>query len=288
MALSVVGIVRGMSHVYASQLESVEIHVRKRDVQGLPLVDGENAEIRLYVNNAIYKGTARATPNLDVIWISPKVYTSTGRRLTLAEVLHDAGIKKNDRVNIDISGQEWVIRKRPMSNEALLSVIDSLPEELASRAELTTQALADIDDANDELQGEKSTTRTALIEARIGQGQFRNDLFGSWQDACAVTSCTTPEVLVASHIKPWRLSSNQERLDPYNGLLLVSTLDRLFDSGLISFNDTGELLVSDHIDPAERNALGIDRPLRLRQIRPEHAKYLKWHRETLFRGEVRE
>src|SRR5690606_37562334 len=92
MSLSVVGIVRGMSHVYANQLESLEIQVRKRDAQGFPFVDGEAVGIRLHINNATYKGTVRATPNLDVIWISPKLYTSNERRITLAEALHDAGI----------------------------------------------------------------------------------------------------------------------------------------------------------------------------------------------------
>lgn len=60
------------------------------------------------------------------------------------------------------------------------------------------------------------TTREAVIQSRIGQGLFRTDLIEFWQ-GCSVTDCKHIELLRASHIKPWRDSSNAERLDTYNG-----------------------------------------------------------------------
>ncbi len=95
----------------------------------------------------------------------------------------------------------------------------------------------------------KETTRKALIDARVGQGKFRQDLNQLWNGACPVTGCSVDAVLRASHIKPWRSSSNKERLDPHNGLLLAAHLDALFDAGLISFADDGSMLVSDQILP---------------------------------------
>jgi len=66
--------------------------------------------------------------------------------------------------------------------------------------------------------GLDGTTRQALIAARVGQGQFRQQVARRWDSTCAVNGCAQQEVLRASHVKPWWASSNQERLDPANGL----------------------------------------------------------------------
>lgn len=126
------------------------------------------------------------------------------------------------------------------------------------------------------------TEHEALIKARIGQGDYRNDLLAYW-GGCAVTSCSVPQLLRASHIKPWRLASAAERLDPFNGLLLTPNLDLAFDHGLISFNDQGQILLSEDLDPDSACALNITPNLRLRQIEPRHRLYLAWHRDYLFR-----
>ncbi len=93
------------------------------------------------------------------------------------------------------------------------------------------------------------TEREVLAKARIGQGKFRAELISKWGkgEVCALTSVGVPEMLIASHIKPWRESSNQERLDPMNGVLLVSHADRLFDKYLMSFeNQSGDLVAVFH------------------------------------------
>lgn len=106
-----------------------------------------------------------------------------------------------------------------------------------------------------------ATTRQQLVDARIGQGPYRRKLEGRWKKRCAVTGCDVPQALRASHIKPWRRSSNAERLDPANGLLLVATLDALFDRHLISFDDKGDMLVSGELNEVQRLALGLPRSL---------------------------
>ena len=87
------------------------------------------------------------------------------------------------------------------------------------------------------LRGE--TSRKAMIDARLGQGRFRADLIERWNGACAVTRCRLRDILKASHIKPWKISNNRERLDPSNGLLLIANIDALFDSGLVTFDNNG-------------------------------------------------
>lgn len=127
-----------------------------------------------------------------------------------------------------------------------------------------------------------TTEREALIKARVGQSFFRVQLLEYWK-GCAVTGCGSSRLLLASHIKPWRAANPTERLDPYNGLLLTPNLDLAFDKGLISFDDQGQILLGQDLDPESAQALNITPELRLRQIEPPHRAYLAWHREHLFR-----
>jgi putative restriction endonuclease len=87
------------------------------------------------------------------------------------------------------------------------------------------------------------TDRKALIVARRGQGLFKQRVM-QIENRCLVTGVNNPVHLVGSHCKPWRDSSNEERLDGENGLLLTPTIDHLFDRGFIGFENSGELIVS--------------------------------------------
>jgi len=96
-----------------------------------------------------------------------------------------------------------------------------------------------------------STARKQLIEARVGQGKSRRDLEINWKGVCAVTGIATGAALRASHIKPWSISNNKEKLDAANGLLLCANIDAMFDRCLISFSDEGAMLVSDQTEENE-------------------------------------
>lgn len=124
------------------------------------------------------------------------------------------------------------------------------------------------------------TEKQQLVKARIGQGAFRESLIGMW-GKCCVTACDCVSILRASHIKPWRDSTNAERLDKFNGLLLSPNLDALFDKGLISFSDSGDMLISKFLSANVRKALGVSSDAKV-HLKSEHAKYLKWHREKVF------
>jgi hypothetical protein len=87
------------------------------------------------------------------------------------------------------------------------------------------------------------TEREALIVARRGQGLFKQRVM-QIEDRCRITGVMNPIHLRASHCKPSRDSSNEERINGENGLLLTPTIDHLFDRGFISFEDSGLLIVS--------------------------------------------
>jgi hypothetical protein len=125
------------------------------------------------------------------------------------------------------------------------------------------------------------TSRASLIQARLGQGVFRAEVLARWDTRCAVTGTSVYEVIRASHLKPWRLSSNEERLDPDNGLPLIATLDALFDRGLISFEDDGSMLVSGRLPRTEHRSMGVPAPLRS-ELNAAQRTYLDFHRKNLF------
>ncbi len=138
-------------------------------------------------------------------------------------------------------------------------------------------------DVESQLATLPKTIREALIEARLGQGRFRQCLISEW-GTCAVTGCEVLGALKASHIKPWRHSSNEERLDPNNGVLLIATLDALFDAGLITFDRKGLLLCSSRLPGRAYGLLGLKPGMRLRKLDKARQRYLEWHRKHVFAG----
>jgi hypothetical protein len=127
-----------------------------------------------------------------------------------------------------------------------------------------------------------ATERTREVRQRIGQDVFRGALMDLWQGRCAVTGIPfPPELLRASHAKPWAKATDAERLDPFNGLLLATHFDAMFDAGLIGFDEQGSLITSPRLDPIVRSYFGIGAGLRLRNVMPGHRPYLAWHRELV-------
>lgn len=121
------------------------------------------------------------------------------------------------------------------------------------------------------------TQREQLVQARVGQGQFRKDVLALWNERCATTNIQHTRLLRASHIKSWSESENSERLDPHNGILLSAHIDAAFDCGLISFKDNGGLCVSKDLSVADQKLLGLD-TLQRPTFTKEAKVYLAHHR----------
>lgn len=141
-------------------------------------------------------------------------------------------------------------------------------------------ALADIDNISSDKTADL-TTKRRLIDARLGQGRFGDQLEERWENACAVTGCKISSVLRASHIKAWRNSSNEERLDPNNGLLLAAHIDALFNSGLVTFRDDGRMIVSEEVPPKDKRILQLGQSLSKKLTNGEK-RFLRHHRESIF------
>ena len=122
---------------------------------------------------------------------------------------------------------------------------------------------------------------------RVGQQIYREALIGYWRGRCCVTGLQVPELLRASHIKPWAAcESDRERLDVCNGLLLAPHLDALFDGGWMSFTDSGEMIISEALTLAARSTLAVSTGMKINGLTPDHCRYLEYHRKTaLRRGE---
>ncbi len=127
------------------------------------------------------------------------------------------------------------------------------------------------------------TEKTAIIKSRIGQGAFRESLIKKYNGRCVITGINHLELLVASHIKPWAASSNQERLSVDNGLLLSATYDKLFDQGLITFDQHGGILLSSRISTENIKLLGLSQGIRFNlQMNKSMEEYLSYHRDVVF------
>ena len=106
-----------------------------------------------------------------------------------------------------------------------------------------------------------------------------------WLKHCAVTGLDQPELLRASHMKPWAdCSDDSERLDPFNGLLLAVHWDAAFDKGLVTFEEDGTARLSEKLSKRACKLLIPDpfSPRRLTHIRAEHQSYLDYHRKKVW------
>lgn len=118
-----------------------------------------------------------------------------------------------------------------------------------------------------------------MVRQRVGQQKFREAMLDYWGGACAVSGIALPDVLRASHAKPWAdCVSDAERLDVFNGFLLTANLDALFDRFLISFDEVGRLLTSPVLAMDDLHRLGVVPNMTLRWLAPDHQRYLTYHR----------
>lgn len=162
------------------------------------------------------------------------------------------------------------------------------PQMLAATAtdeEIPIDAASDILGDLEDLRDLPETERQAIVLSRVGQGIFRKKLVGYWK-GCAVTGADCIPLLRASHIKPWRESTNVERLDAFNGLLLSPNIDAAFDAGYITFDQNGRILLSEqvHGSPAFQLHINAKMKINAKLIRDEHRAYLEYHRSEVFKG----
>jgi len=153
--------------------------------------------------------------------------------------------------------------------------------------EFVTGSDSEIEDAAEEeaIRGRTDigpTTKQQLINSRRGQGIFKANVRLN-ESRCRATGISDPRFLIASHIKPWSKCDDAEKLDGCNGLLLSPHVDRLFDRGLIGFEDSGEVLISKHMPPEVLKRWGLAEAVNVGAFKSEQCIYLEYHRQYVFR-----
>lgn len=125
------------------------------------------------------------------------------------------------------------------------------------------------------------TERKGLVTSRVGQGYYRQEIIKKWDGRCSLTGSGLKEILISSHIKGWSECNDTERLDPENGILLSPNVDSLFDKHLISFDDEGNMLISNNLSLEELTILGLNDKMKI-SVTDGMKIYLKYHRNRMY------
>lgn len=169
----------------------------------------------------------------------------------------------------------------PCNEELTIKLLDLISEE--NSTEIRDYKLTPfVDSKQNQLLGiMKETEAEAKRKLRLGQEQFKKTLGQLWNHKCALCDVKILALLRASHAKPWRDCSDEERLNPYNGILLCCNHDALYDRGFISFDEKGKICISKQIPKEEFSVYGISYDSQI-SCYPENIKFLNWHRKYIY------
>lgn len=217
---------------------------------------------------------------VDVLYeLASQPFQPRNHMQILAPLLPD----KHSPIRFDGSGnQVYLCEIGELMAQTLLALCSSrIPEvPVLSLSQLT------FDPAEQEVINSATLTETVkatLVQARRGQGLFRSRVL-TIERKCRVTGVQSEKFLIASHIKPWSKSENDERLDGNNGLFLSPHVDKLFDSGFISFTSKGQMLVSPQLDKDVLDKWSIDPSGTFGSFNKDQAYFLEHHLNNTFRS----
>ena len=126
-----------------------------------------------------------------------------------------------------------------------------------------------------------ATEMEVLSRVRIYQNKYRKSLLKVLKQ-CPITGIMDKRLLVASHIKPWCLSSNEERLDVFNGFILSPLYDKLFDQGLITFTPEKMIRYSSTLSEKTLSIIKVQDDYCENLPVANREKYLAFHNEKIF------
>ena len=127
------------------------------------------------------------------------------------------------------------------------------------------------------------TETEVKTKIRLGQRKFRQGLLRLWDQKCALCEIELPELLRASYSKPWKDSTDVERVDSYNGVLLCCNHHALYENGFIAFDGQGRLHISSQIPEEDYERYGIQSKIKIAR-KEQNKPYFKWHKRHLFKG----
>jgi len=126
------------------------------------------------------------------------------------------------------------------------------------------------------------TIKDQLIKARVGQGRFRMEV-EEIERQCRMTGLDDRKFLIASHIKPWKDSTDFERLDGNNGLLLSPHVDKLFDNGHITFSNEGDIIIPNLRVKEIMHVWKLNTEMNVGSFTDRQKEYLGYHRSRVIK-----
>lgn len=178
---------------------------------------------------------------------------------------------KNRTFTVYGFGQSNVWYGDEETNNKVIEYIENYTNEYESRINY-------IDSYTTNLSGYE---KEVITKIRINQDKFRNNLITKY-GKCCLCGVTNPDLLIASHLKPWSKSDQKEKLDIGNGLLLCPNHDKLVDSGLVSFDDDGKILISNKLSETDKIFMNIRDDLKI-EITEDNYPYIFYHRNNIFK-----
>lgn len=202
--------------------------------------------------------------------LDPKI-TGSGRKGL-------AATSRLDRTIYAEFGQDW---------SSLVARAESI---WAARVPLNATESIRVKESRSEFQFEPYqgiSTAQVLVSQRVGQNFFRRAVLVNFEETCCITGIADPRLLTASHIRPWGMDA-ANRHNPANGLLLVATLDRAFDRGLITVDHNLRVQVSQQLRKSPSRATrDYFNQFEQAMLRPAirfdpNPDFLEWHNNNCF------
>ena len=233
--------VDGITVIWLSRHVVVGYYLDARVYRKLQYISGDIAEQRVYPDYKISATTARLIPEQE----------------------RSFEIKGYGQSNV------WY------GNEEMDRAVEQYIEDFEKQITMDVNSVSDFSKPLEGLEKE------AVIKARVNQSVFRKKMLEKYHSRCCLCGVHTPDLLRASHIKPWSCSDSNEKLAEYNGLLLCPNHDRLFDGGYISFDDDGRILISEKLDETDRVFMNIRDNMRI-PVDGDMKPFLRYHRSKVF------
>lgn len=143
----------------------------------------------------------------------------------------------------------------------------------------TVEKAKEIDEELDNFQLE-GKTKEQMVKIRVNQTEFRQQLLERYHKCC-LCCVSDPNLLIASHIKPWSVAEPTEKLDVNNGLLLCPNHDKLFDNGYITFDDNGKIIISERLQDNDKLYMNVEDNMKI-DINDKNKAYMEYHRKNIF------
>ena len=168
------------------------------------------------------------------------------------------------------------------SKPGLLEFLNKYEEEdRQNDSVIQTLTEEDVEEIEQDIPLPPGEERDAVVKQRVNQSSFRERLLER-DGCCQLCGVSNPSLLVASHIKPWSRSTGSEKTSVYNGLLLCPAHDKLFDTGLISFDEDGKILISDELSEEDCELLNVNEDQTI-DMPVETIPFMQYHRENIFK-----